>query len=75
MPIIPFYGADDPELFAIERRTMDRPGIVIGAVGDVMPAVTACLAIPVVVISLPALQGAWNSLVCLLLGQAIRGLH
>ena len=27
MAVIPFYGADEPELFAIERRAMDRDGL------------------------------------------------
>ncbi|NQV04918.1 class I SAM-dependent methyltransferase, partial [bacterium] len=37
MPVIPFYGADHPELFAIERRAMDRPGRVISALDDMLP--------------------------------------
>jgi SAM-dependent methyltransferase len=34
--ILPFYGADDPELFAIERRAMDRDGLVIAALDRVL---------------------------------------
>jgi SAM-dependent methyltransferase len=37
MPIIPFYGADEPELFAIERAAMDRPGHVIAALNRLLP--------------------------------------
>lgn len=37
MPIIPFYGADRPDLFAIERRAMDRPGKVIAALDRRLP--------------------------------------
>lgn len=37
MPVIPFYGADDPELFAIERGAMDRPGKVIAVLNDILP--------------------------------------
>lgn len=29
MAVIPFYGANQPEMFAIERSAMDRPGRVI----------------------------------------------
>ena len=35
--MIPFYGPDRPELFEIERRTMDRPGKVIEALDRVLP--------------------------------------
>lgn len=35
--VIPFYGPDRPELFEIERRTMDRPGKVIEALDSVLP--------------------------------------
>lgn len=38
MAVIPFYGAERPELFAIERRAMDRPGRVIGALDALLPA-------------------------------------
>jgi SAM-dependent methyltransferase len=37
VPIIPFYGAVEPELFAIERRAMDRPGRVIAALNRLLP--------------------------------------
>lgn len=37
MPLIPFYGVDHPELFAIERRAMDRPGRVIEALDARLP--------------------------------------
>jgi len=37
MPIIPFYGCERPELFAIERRATDRPGLVIEKLRDVLP--------------------------------------
>jgi len=36
--VIPFYGADEPELFAIERRAMDRDGLVIEALHELLPA-------------------------------------
>jgi SAM-dependent methyltransferase len=35
--VIPFYGADEPDLFAIERRAMDRDGRVIGALHELLP--------------------------------------
>ena len=38
MAVIPFYGADEPELFAIERRAMDRDGLVIEALHELLPA-------------------------------------
>lgn len=38
MAVIPFYGADEPELFAIERRAMDRDGLVIDALHQLLPA-------------------------------------
>ena len=38
MPIIPFYGVDRPDLFAIERAAMDRPGKVIERLDRLMPA-------------------------------------
>jgi len=37
MAVIPFYGADHPELFAIERAAMDRPGLVIERLNEVLP--------------------------------------
>lgn len=40
MPIIPFYGVDRPDLFAIERAAMDRPGKVTERLGRLMPAGT-----------------------------------
>ena len=38
MTVIPFYGAEDPELFAIERRAMDRDGLVLAALDRLLPA-------------------------------------
>ena len=38
MAVIPFYGADEPELFAIERRAMDRDGLVIDTLHELLPA-------------------------------------
>jgi SAM-dependent methyltransferase len=40
MAIIPFYGIDRPDLFAIERAAMDRPGRVIGRLDRLLPAGT-----------------------------------
>ncbi len=37
MTVIPFYGADDPDMFAIERRAMDRDGLVIAALDAALP--------------------------------------
>ncbi len=37
MPVIPFYGTDHPGLFAIERAAMDRPGLVIDCLNDLVP--------------------------------------
>ncbi|MFI5055254.1 MAG: class I SAM-dependent methyltransferase [Actinomycetota bacterium] len=37
MSVIPFYGAEDPELFAIERRAMDRDGLVIDGLHELLP--------------------------------------
>ena len=37
MAVIPFYGSDEPELFAIERRAMDRDGLVIHALHQLLP--------------------------------------
>jgi SAM-dependent methyltransferase len=36
--VIPFYGADDPEMFAIERAAMDRDGLVLAALDEILPA-------------------------------------
>jgi SAM-dependent methyltransferase len=35
--VIPFYGANDPAMFAIERRCMDRDGIVIRRIDALLP--------------------------------------
>ncbi len=35
--VIPFYGADDPRMFEIERRCMDRDGLVIQRLNDLLP--------------------------------------
>jgi len=35
--VIPFYGADDPAMFAIERNAMDRDGLVVRALDDLLP--------------------------------------
>lgn len=35
--MIPFYGSDDPEMFAIERRAMDASGRVIERLDQVLP--------------------------------------
>ncbi len=40
MSIIPFYGVDRPDLFAIERAAMDRPGRVIERLDRLLPAGT-----------------------------------
>ena len=37
MSVIPFYGAEDHDLFAIEREAMDRPGKVIDALRRRLP--------------------------------------
>lgn len=37
MPLIPFYGAQHPDLFALERAAMDRPGKVIAALDRHLP--------------------------------------
>lgn len=37
MSIIPFYGAEDRDLFEIERAAMDRPGKVIRYLDEVLP--------------------------------------
>lgn len=37
MTVIPFYGADDPEMFAIERAAMDRDGLVLRALDELLP--------------------------------------
>ena len=36
MEVIPFYGAQDPQTFAIERAAMDRPGLVIAALDSIL---------------------------------------
>lgn len=38
MAVIPFYGIDRPDLFAIERAAMDRPGHVIRRLDRLLPA-------------------------------------
>ena len=38
MAVIPFYGSEDPDLFAIERRAMDRDGLVLVALDRLLPA-------------------------------------
>ena len=38
MAVIPFYGSDDPVTFAIERRAMDRDGLVIAALDRLLPS-------------------------------------
>jgi SAM-dependent methyltransferase len=35
--VIPFYGVEHPELFAIERAAMDRPGLVIDRLNVILP--------------------------------------
>lgn len=37
MSVLDFYGANDPETFAIERKAMDRSGRVIDALDRVLP--------------------------------------
>lgn len=37
MPVLPFYGSRHPELFAIERLAMDRPGQVSRALHLLLP--------------------------------------
>lgn len=37
MAVIPFYGVNNPELFAIERHAMDRPGRVIDRLDSLLP--------------------------------------
>lgn len=38
MGVIPFYGAEQPEMFAIERRAMDRDGLVLKTLDRLLPA-------------------------------------
>jgi hypothetical protein len=38
MGIIPFYGTEHPELFALERAAMDPEGLVVEALDAVLPA-------------------------------------
>ena len=35
--VIPFYGATEPDLFAIERRAMDRPQHVVAELDSILP--------------------------------------
>jgi SAM-dependent methyltransferase len=35
--VIPFYGAERPDLFAIERKAQDRPALLIQALGERLP--------------------------------------
>ncbi len=35
--MIPFYGASDPDMFAIERAAMDPAGLVISAIDGLLP--------------------------------------
>jgi hypothetical protein len=37
MPVIPFYGSERPELFAIERRAVDRPGHLVTELHRLLP--------------------------------------
>ena len=37
MPVLPFYGSERPDLFAIERAAMDRPGRVVAALDRLLP--------------------------------------
>lgn len=37
MAVIPFYGASDRDLFAIERRAMDRAGLVVDHLDRLLP--------------------------------------
>ena len=37
MAVIPFYGSTRPDLFAIERKAMDRQGRVIAALDSILP--------------------------------------
>jgi SAM-dependent methyltransferase len=37
MAVLPFYGSDHPDLFAIERAAMDRDGLVIDRLDEVLP--------------------------------------
>ena len=37
MGVVPFYGASEPDLFAIERRAMDRPQRVVAALDAALP--------------------------------------
>lgn len=40
MSVIPFYGAEDRDLFSIERAAMDRPGRVLDALDEILPSGT-----------------------------------
>jgi SAM-dependent methyltransferase len=37
LTVIPFYGAERPDLFAIERKAQDRPSLLIDALRDPLP--------------------------------------
>jgi len=37
MAVLPFYGSDHPDLFAIERAAMDRDGLVIERLDELLP--------------------------------------
>jgi GNAT superfamily N-acetyltransferase/SAM-dependent methyltransferase len=41
--VLPFYGSGRPDLFAVERRSMDRPGRVLARLEQVLPASGAVL--------------------------------
>lgn len=43
MPIIGFYGCERPDLFAIERAAMDRPGRLIAKLREILPSRGALL--------------------------------
>lgn len=40
MTVLPFYGADRPDLFRVERRSMDRPGRVVADLDARLPSGT-----------------------------------
>ena len=35
--VIPFYGGENPRLFEIERRCMDRDGVVLRFLDNILP--------------------------------------
>jgi ubiquinone/menaquinone biosynthesis C-methylase UbiE len=43
MAVIPFYGSDEPDMFVIERRAMDREGLVIAALDENLPTTGTAL--------------------------------